>query len=75
MKTLRCDIYNRWGELIYQWDGTTGYWDGKTKNGNEAVDGVYYYTVFMVDFQEKTYEESGFVQLIRGNNLLIFGNR
>jgi gliding motility-associated-like protein len=66
MKTLRCKIYNRWGELIYEWDGTAGYWDGKTKNGNEAVDGVYYYTVYMIDFQDKTYDESGFVQLIRG---------
>ncbi len=66
MKTLRCQIYNRWGELIYEWDGPTGFWDGKTKNGNEAVDGVYYYTVFMADFQDKTYNESGFVQLIRG---------
>ena len=66
MKTLRCEIYNRWGELIYSWDSTTGFWDGKTKNGNPAVDGVYYYTVFMADFQDKTYNESGFVQLVRG---------
>lgn len=66
MRTLHCDIYNRWGELVYQWDGTTGYWNGQTKNGNDAVDGVYYYTAYMTDFQDKTYEESGFVQLIRG---------
>ncbi len=66
MKTLRCDIYNRWGELIYEWDGTAGYWNGQTKNGGDAVDGVYYYTVHMVDFQDKIYQESGFVQLIRG---------
>ncbi len=66
MKTLRCEIFNRWGELIYSWDSTTGFWDGKTKNGNPAVDGVYYYTVFMADFQDKTYNESGFVQLVRG---------
>lgn len=68
MKTLRCEIYNRWGELIYEWDGTTGFWNGKTKNGNDAVDGVYYYTLFMQDFQDKTYDESGFVQLIRGKH-------
>ena len=66
MKTLRCDIYNRWGQLIYQWDGTNGFWDGRNTSGNECVDGVYYYTVFMADFQEKTYSETGFVQLIRG---------
>ncbi|MEO5642873.1 MAG: gliding motility-associated C-terminal domain-containing protein [Bacteroidia bacterium] len=66
MRTLHCDIYNRWGELMYQWDGTTGYWNGQTKNGNDAVDGVYYYTAYMSDFRDKTYEINGFVQLIRG---------
>lgn len=66
MKTLRCQIYNRWGELIYEWDGTTGSWNGKTKNGGDAVDGVYYYTAYLVDFAEKSVDASGFVQLIRG---------
>jgi gliding motility-associated-like protein len=66
MKSLRCKIYDRWGVLVYEWDGTAGYWNGQTKGGKDAVDGVYYYTVFMQDFQDKTYDESGFVQLIRG---------
>lgn len=66
METVRCKIYNRWGELIYEWDNPAGSWNGLTMNGNEAVDGVYYYTAFMIDFQGKTYDESGFVQLIRG---------
>jgi gliding motility-associated-like protein len=66
MKTVRVDIYNRWGELVYSWDGPTGLWDGKTKNGNDAADGTYYYTVYMQDYQDKTYDESGFVELIRG---------
>ncbi|HET6991374.1 MAG TPA: gliding motility-associated C-terminal domain-containing protein, partial [Bacteroidia bacterium] len=65
MKSLTCDIYNRWGELIYSWDGTTGGWDGKTKSGNYAVDGVYYYTAHLVDFSDKTYDESGFVELVK----------
>jgi gliding motility-associated-like protein len=66
MKSLRCEIYDRWGVLVYEWDGTAGYWNGQTKGGKDAVDGVYYYTVFMQDFQDKTYDVSGFVQLIRG---------
>lgn len=66
MKTIRCQIYNRWGEMVYEWDGTTAYWNGKTKNGGDAVDGVYYYTAYLVDFAEKSVQESGFVQLIRG---------
>ena len=52
--------------MVYEWDGTTAYWNGKTKNGGDAVDGVYYYTAYLVDFAEKSVQESGFVQLIRG---------
>jgi gliding motility-associated-like protein len=66
MESLHCEIYNRWGELVYEWDGTAGYWDGKTKNGKEASDGVYYYTAHMTDMSSKIYDEAGFVQLIRG---------
>lgn len=66
MKTLRCNIYDRWGVLVYEWDTTTGNWDGKTNNGKEAVDGVYYYTLFMEDFSGKVYDLNGFVHLIRG---------
>ncbi|MDQ3111044.1 MAG: gliding motility-associated C-terminal domain-containing protein, partial [Bacteroidota bacterium] len=65
METVRCKIYNRWGELMYEWDNPAGYWNGQALNGNDAVDGVYYYTAYMIDFQGKIYDESGFVQLIR----------
>jgi gliding motility-associated-like protein len=66
METLHCVIYNRWGEVVYEWNSPTGSWDGKTKNGNEAVDGVYYWTVDMMDYSGKAYADHGFVQLIRG---------
>ncbi|MBI3509209.1 MAG: gliding motility-associated C-terminal domain-containing protein [Bacteroidetes bacterium] len=65
MKSLRCEIYNRWGELIYEWDSTSGGWDGKTKNGSLASDGVYYYTAHLVDYTDKIYDESGFLHLIK----------
>jgi gliding motility-associated-like protein len=66
MKTFHCEIYDRWGALVYEWESTTGYWDGKTSNGNDAVDGVYYWTLNMQDFAGKAYENHGFVHLIRG---------
>jgi gliding motility-associated-like protein len=66
MKSLHCVIYDRWGVWIYEWDSPTGYWDGRTKNGKEAVDGVYYWTVDMMDYSGKEYGDHGFVHLIRG---------
>lgn len=65
MTRLHCTIYDRWGALIYEWDGTTGNWDGRTSSGKEAVDGVYYFTAELTDFQGKNYAEHGFFQLIR----------
>ena len=44
INTFHCEIYNRWGQKLYEWDGINGYWDGKTKNGI-ASDGTYYYII------------------------------
>ncbi|HEU4718320.1 MAG TPA: gliding motility-associated C-terminal domain-containing protein, partial [Bacteroidia bacterium] len=66
MASLHCEIYDRWGALIYEWNDPAGYWDGKTNNGKEAVDGVYYYVLYMADYTGKNYNETGFVHLIRG---------
>jgi len=64
---LKCEIYDRWGVLIYQWDGLTGKWDGKTYNGKYATDGVYYYIVNAVTQQGDQRKLTGFVHLIRGD--------
>ncbi len=66
MQNLRCEIYDRWGRMVYEWDSTTGYWNGITTGGDEAVDGVYYYVAYLVDFSGKEFNEHGFVHLIRG---------
>ncbi|MBI3509210.1 MAG: gliding motility-associated C-terminal domain-containing protein [Bacteroidetes bacterium] len=67
MKTVHVDIYDRWGALVYVWEGPTGGWNGMAKNGKEATDGVYYFTAHMIDDTDKIYNEKGFIHLIRGN--------
>ncbi len=61
-------VYNRWGTLMYE---TTDYdkpWDGKTKGGNDAEDGSYF---FVVKYQSNcgskadVVEKKGFVELLR----------
>lgn len=64
---LHCEIYDRWGLLIYQWDGLTGKWDGKTTNGKFATDGVYYYVVHATTLQGEQRNLTGFVHLLRGD--------
>jgi gliding motility-associated-like protein len=62
---LRCELYDRWGVLVYEWDGLTGYWDGRTTSGKEATDGVYYYIVNAITNQGDVKEFTGFVHLVR----------
>lgn len=65
VKELKCTVYNRWGAQVGYWDGVTNGWNGKTTQGKDASDGVYYWVAEVTDFQGKIFNVSGFVQLIR----------
>jgi len=54
-------IYNRWGELVTEWNTPNGNWDGRMKGGAEASAGVYYCIVNLPNNERR----KGFVQLIR----------
>jgi len=66
LTTLDCEIYDRWGVLIYHWNALNGGWDGKTDNGKEATDGVYYYICTATTTQNEVRKLTGFVHLLRG---------
>ena len=65
---LHCTIYNRWGEIMYEWDNPEGSWNGKLKNGDTISDGTYYFTAEIIDYTGNTYSEKGFLQVIGGKN-------
>jgi gliding motility-associated-like protein len=62
---LNLDIFNRWGQLVYQISDIQQSWDGNLSNGNPATDGVYTYLFNAKDTNNKTYEGQGFIHLIR----------
>lgn len=63
---LKCEIYNRWGLKLYQWDDINGSWDGKTTSGKDSPDGVYYYLVSFKKQNSELWERhKGFVTLLR----------
>jgi gliding motility-associated-like protein len=53
-------IFDRWGNTMFSTQQRNNVWDGKTPNGTDATDGVYY---FIVNISKTTYK--GFVNLIR----------
>ena len=57
------NIYNRWGNLVYQGETTQG-WDGRYK-GKAAESGVYFYYLKITFPTGKTVIEKGDLTLLR----------
>ena len=43
--TLTCTIFNRYGDVVYQYFGLNGNWDGYTHAGIKCNDGTYFVIV------------------------------
>ena len=67
IKTFQCYIYNRWGNLMADYDKPDFLWDGKNKKGNMAEDGVYFYVIQAVTNGGKEINKHGKVHLIRND--------
>ena len=67
IKELDCIIYDRWGLKITEWNTVSGSWDGRTKSGRMAPDGVYYYVVKATGINGKVINDKGFLTLLKEN--------
>lgn len=56
----KVQIYNRWGQSLFESNNNESQWNGRTTSGNEVPDGTYYY---IITTKENTYK--GFIQLLR----------
>lgn len=70
VRDIDLQIYNRWGNLVFETNDKDINWDGKNKfSKGECPDGVYYYTC-IVNFYRLNGIESkklnGYIHLIRG---------
>lgn len=63
--TFHCEIYDRWGLKMYEWDDVNRGWAGLAKNGSPAPDGTYYYMISATGFDGKDYQLKGFLSLVR----------
>ena len=50
--TVRVQIFNRWGNLVFNSDNYQNDWNGLSNNGAELADDTYYYIVNLGDGQE-----------------------
>ncbi len=66
MKSLEVFIYNRYGNIVYEWNGKNGFWDGHTyPAGQEVPDGTYYYFLKGIGFDQVDYDLNGELTLMR----------
>jgi len=61
---FKLNIYNRWGELIFQTDNPNLGWDGLSQNNNAQI-GVYVYQASYTNWGRTEQVVSGHVNLIR----------
>ncbi len=65
---LHGQIFNRYGALIYEWNGPEGWWDGRTAPaGQKVADGTYFYVITATGFDGEAFEEKGIVTMVRQN--------
>jgi gliding motility-associated-like protein len=43
IEELSCEIYDRWGLKIYDWNKKNDGWDGRSLSGSKASEGTYFY--------------------------------
>jgi gliding motility-associated-like protein len=65
MRSMNCDIFNRWGQLLWTLTAPNQSWDGKLINGDKAPEGTYMYILQAQGLDGKTYNQQGTVTLVR----------
>ncbi len=50
VKEIQLQIFNRWGQLMYDFTGAKAAWDGITSNGEKATDGTYFYFIIATGY-------------------------
>ncbi|CAG5079110.1 PKD domain-containing protein [Parvicella tangerina] len=58
-------IFNRWGQIIYEFDAIGAGWDGRTISGAEATSGTYFYIIDAVGADGVEYNYQGPFELVR----------
>lgn len=66
---FECQVYNRWGQLIYRTNYMGFAWDGTVTNTGEiAPEGSYYYLIEYCRFDGSEAQQRGIINLFRGSN-------
>ncbi|MDC0201950.1 gliding motility-associated C-terminal domain-containing protein, partial [Flavobacteriales bacterium] len=65
MKDIDVSIYNRWGEMVTNWQDSNHQWDGRGVDGEDLPEGVYYYVLIATGEDGHAYQKKGSITLLR----------
>ncbi|MES2760743.1 MAG: gliding motility-associated C-terminal domain-containing protein [Bacteroidota bacterium] len=65
VKEISLQIFNRWGQKMYEFSGAKAAWDGLTAQGAEVPSATYFYFIKASDFKDQVIEKQGTVNLFR----------
>jgi gliding motility-associated-like protein len=65
VKEISLQVFNRWGQKMYEFTGAKAAWDGLTTSGALVPEGTYFYFIKASSFDDKTTEKQGTVNLFR----------
>jgi gliding motility-associated-like protein len=65
---VKFEVFNRWGQLLFQTEDPVLNWNGKDLSQKEIADGVYYYVCKILGFPDNAGQaienRKGFIQVI-----------
>jgi gliding motility-associated-like protein len=65
VKDISLQIFNRWGQKMYEFTGPKAAWDGLTPQGAEVPTGTYFYFIKAEGFDNQLVEKQGTLNLFR----------
>jgi gliding motility-associated-like protein len=65
ISSLKIEIYNKWGQLIFTSNYLDINWDGRTQSGQLVPDGTYFWIAKYADHEGKTNSAKGVFTLLR----------
>jgi gliding motility-associated-like protein len=65
VKEISLQIFNRWGQKLYEFTGPKASWDGVTNQGTKVPEGTYFYFVKATGFDNTEIQKNGTANLFR----------
>lgn len=65
VETMTVQIFNRFGEMIYESNDPNFRWDGRSRSGASVQEGVYVYHMVAISYKGEKVERGGSITLIR----------